>query len=336
VPALDVITNIPQIHNRSPERVGYPTQKPLSLLKHVLELSTNGGDLVLDPFCGCGTSIIASEQLGRRWIGIDIGDEAIKTLREKRIPKEAPEAVVTEKIEPFDGESTRLLADLDEGYEFQWWAVRKLGGQPPGGKPKKGADRGQDGEIFIETQDEFQRRHRVIISVKSGGKPGVRWVTELADAVNNPVHQAHMGILVTLAEPNRNLRDRAREYGPVPGTAGAESDPYKIQIVTAAELLRLGPKSVVLPGVNVTPFWKPRLPIPERVEQAELPVDTRPQKDRRRVAALVADNTGKAARRSRRGPVKVAEIAPVQAKQTVLPGSGGSFRLTPGRTGRKK
>ena len=330
VPALDVITGIRHLHNRSPERVGYPTQKPVALLKHLLELSSKAGDLVLDPFCGCGTTVIACEKLDRRWIGIDIGDDAIKTLRDKRIPKEAPEAKITERIEPFDAESLRLLAELDE-YEFQWWAVRKLAGQPPGGKAKKGADRGQDGEIFIETQDEFRRRHRVIISVKSGGTPGVKWVTELADAVSNPVHQAHMGILVTLEEPTRNLRTRAHEYGPVSGSVDGKSDPYKIQIVSAAELLRLGPRCVSLPGLNVTPPWRPEMPIPEREEQKDLPVDRKPQKDRRRAAALISDNTGKAARRTRKGPVKVAETPEARPQQAVIPGSGDSFGLTIGR-----
>ena len=330
VPALDVITNIPQLHNVSPERVGYPTQKPLALLKHILELSTNVGDLVFDPFCGCGTSIIASEQIDRRWLGIDIGDEAITTLKEKRIPREAPDAKIREEIEPFDIESARLLAKLDE-YKFQWWAVRKLGGQPPDGKMKKGSDRGKDGEIFIETTDEFQRRHRVIISVKSGEKQAVSMVNELSAAVNNPEHKAHMGVLVTLEEPKRNLRDRAREFRTVPGSADGKNDPDKIQVVSAADLLARGPACVTLPGRNVTPLWRPVLPIPERIDQVPLPVDQKPQKDRRRAAALVADNTRKG-RKPRTGPVKVApHTAAVEPKQTVMSGSGGSFRLTSGR-----
>jgi hypothetical protein len=216
-------------------------------------------------------------------------------------------------------------------YEFQWWAVRKLGGQPPGGKAKRGADRGQDGEIFIETQDEFRRRHRVIISVKSGGTPGVKWVTELADAVNNPVHKAYMGILVTLEEPTRNLRTRAHEYGPVSGSADGKSDPYKIQMVSAADLLRLGLSCITLPGLNVTPPWRSELPIPEREEQRALPVDQKPQKDRRRIATLVSDNTGKVARRTRKGPVKTAETPEARPQQAVIPGSGDSFGLTLGR-----
>jgi DNA modification methylase len=323
-PIQDVITDIARLHNVSAERVHYPTQKPVALLSRIVEASSKPGDLILDPFCGCGTTVIACEQLSRRWIGIDIGDQAIKTLREQRIPKEAPDAVVTVKVEPFDPESIRLLAALDEGYEFQWWVVRKLGGQPPGGKMKKGSDRGQDGEIFVESTDEFQRRHRVIISVKSGEKQSVGWVNDLAATVNNPAHKAHMGILVTLDEPKRNLRDRAREYLTVPGSAHERRDYDKIQVVSADELLKVGPACLALPGRNVTPPWTPTLPVPERAEQVPLPVDRAPRRDRARRAAVVADNTGKVADRVRTvGPKRV----PSPAAQREIPGVGGTFRL---------
>jgi len=249
VPALDVITSIPHLHNRSPERVHYPTQKPLALLKHILELSSNEGDTILDPFCGCGTSVIASEQLHREWFGIDIGEQAIDVLREIRLPKEAPGATFSETIEPFDPESARRLAQKDE-YEFQWWAVRKIGGQPAGGKKKKGADRGIDGEIIVEDEEGNHRRLRVIISVKSSSTPQIAWVEQLQGVVMNPEHRAYMGVLVTV-EATSGMKDRAREYRTVKSTIEGK-DPYKIQVVTVEDLFKHG-CGIILPGKNVTP-----------------------------------------------------------------------------------
>lgn len=250
VPALDVITSIRHLHNRSPERVGYPTQKPLALLKHLIELSSNPGDIVLDPFCGCGTSIIASEQLAREWLGIDIGDEAIAVLRDKRLPKEAPGATFNETIEPFDVESARKLAEKDE-YEFQWWAVRKIGGRPAGGVAKKGGDRGIDGEIFYEEHGADARRRRVLISVKTGKSPQPAWVDQLHSATTNPEHRAHMGILVTV-EVTRGMKDRAREFRTVRATMAEQRDPYRIQIVTLEDIFSPDFR-VDIPGRNVTP-----------------------------------------------------------------------------------
>lgn len=271
----DVWTDIDRLNQTAKERTGYPTQKPLGLLKRVVEASSRPGDLVLDPFCGCGTTIIACEQLDRRWIGIDIGEEAINVLRDTRIPKEAPSASFKEEIEPFDEESARRLAAKSE-YEFQWWAVRRLGGQQVGGKKKKGPDRGIDGEIQIEEYDDDRRRRRVIVSVKTGGSPSVAWVNELHSAVANPVHKAHMGILVTLEPPKSGMRERAREYGTVRASLADHLDPYKIQIVTAADLFTKG-HGVDLPGKNVTPKTQPQL-------QTTLPFDQGPVKNKARIA----------------------------------------------------
>lgn len=259
IAALDVILGIPHLHNKSPERVGYPTQKPLALLKHVIELSSNPGDLVLDPFCGCGTSVIACEQLQREWVGIDIGDEAIAVLRDVRLPKEAPGTIINEVIEPFDAESARRLAAKDE-YEFQWWAVRKLGGQPVGGIMKKGGDRGIDGELFIEDHGEERRRRRILVSVKTGSAAQPAWVDQLHSAVTNPENRAHMGILVSL-EVTRGMKDRAREFRTIRATSVGQKDPYKIQIVTPEDLFTQG-MGIDLPGRNVTPT--PARPIQKR------------------------------------------------------------------------
>jgi site-specific DNA-methyltransferase (adenine-specific) len=215
--------------------------------------SSSDGDVVLDPFCGCGTTIIACEQVGNRhWFGIDIGDEAIRTLRDERIPKEAPSAVFVEKVEPYDAESTKTLRTLDKtGYEFQWWVNRKIGGRDIGGRKKKGPDGNQDGEIFIESYDGTGERRRAIISAKQGEKPAKAWVTELASAVTNPEKKACMGILVCMEQPTDNMRTCAREYGRVKHTLPGAEDPYKIQVIAAADLFTAN-HGITLPGRNVT------------------------------------------------------------------------------------
>lgn len=309
VPALDVITSIRHLHNRSTERTGYPTQKPLALMRHLIEQSSNVGDMVLDPFCGCGTTIVACEQLGRKWLGIDMGEEAIRVLREVRVPTEAPGATFNEVIEPFDETSARRMAKLDPGgYSFQYWAVRKLGGRDVGGKKKKGGDRGIDGEIFIEEFGDAQKRRRILISVKSGGTPQPAWVDQLNSAVVNPVHKAYAGILVVLEKPTKGMKERAREYGTIRSGVAGVHDPYKIQIVTAADLFQLG-CGVTLTGHNVTQQESPLL-------QTMLPFDQRPVKDRGRIMAVVSDTT-KAKKKGKPGIVGTAPPAPESA--VVLP-----------------
>ena len=253
--AQDVWTDIDVINSQALERTAakWPTQKPVALLERILLASSREDDVILDPFCGCGTTVVACVQSGRKnWIGIDLNEEAIRVLREERIPKEVPNAEFTEKVEPFDMESVRRLAALDpEGYEFQWWVNRKIGGRDIGGRRKKGPDRNQDGEIFIESYDGSGQTKRVIISAKQGGSPAKKWVTELASAVTNPVNKAHMGILVSLERATDNMRATAREYGRVRATLAGAEDPYKIQVISAADLFTPG-YGIVLPGRNIT------------------------------------------------------------------------------------
>lgn len=319
----DVWTDIDRLNQTAKERTGYPTQKPLALLRRVIQASSSAGDLVLDPFCGCGTAIIACEQLGRKWLGIDIGEAAIGVLRDKRIPREAKGATFNEEIEPFDVDSARLLVKKgrDPRYDFQWWAVRKLEGQPIGGEKKKGADRGRDGEIFIEAYDDGHRRRRVLISVKSGKKPAVKWVTDLADAVANKVHQAYMGILVTLEEPHAGMRARAREYERVPATRAGDADPYKIQIVTVADLFKKG-HGIQLPGLNVTAPTVAKL-------QMDLQLDQSQRRDPSRTVALVSDNTGRAAER-------VLSAGPAKTPTPPPPAGESSGRIAARRGGGRK
>ena len=138
----------------SAEQLGYPTQKPLALLERIISAGSNEGDVVLDPFCGCGTTIAAAQKLGRRWIGIDVTHLSI-ALQKYRLTQMFPDAAFAVIGEPTTEQGARQLA-RDDRFQFQWWALSLIRARPYGGdagskKGKKGADRGIDGLItFID------------------------------------------------------------------------------------------------------------------------------------------------------------------------------------------
>jgi len=144
LPLSDVWIDIPPLNSQAKERLGYPTQKPVALLERIISASSNPGDVVLDPFCGCGTAVHAAEKLGRSWIGIDITHLAV-SLIERRLKDAFPGIKFDVHGTPKDIGGARDLAMRDK-YQFQWWAVSLVEAQPFGGK-KKGADGGVDGVI---------------------------------------------------------------------------------------------------------------------------------------------------------------------------------------------
>lgn len=174
VAAGDVWTDFRPVQGLGEEFLGYPTQKPLALLERIISASSNEGDVVLDPFCGCGTAVHAAQKSKRKWIGIDITCLAI-SLIETRLKKAfTGKSLKSEKdfLEyevfgtPTDLESARDLAKRDP-YQFQWWAVSLVEAQPFQGK-KKGADTGIDGVKFFRDLDKKEVR-KIVVSVKSGG-----------------------------------------------------------------------------------------------------------------------------------------------------------------------
>lgn len=192
------------------ERLGYPTQKPLALLERIIEASSNPGDIVFDPFCGCGTTIEAAEKLGRRWMGVDITHLAIQLIR-KRLNDAFEEECRYRIIGiPEDYGSARALAQQDK-YEFQWWALSLVDARPFGGEDakKKGRDRGIDGIYpFI---DDVKRKSKIaVISVK-GGKTGPVDVRELKGTVER--EKAAMGVLIILDPPTKEMRNEAASAG---------------------------------------------------------------------------------------------------------------------------
>lgn len=145
VAVADVWEDILAVQGVSNEFLGYPTQKPLALLERIIQASSNEGDIVLDPFCGCGTAVHAAQKLNRKWIGIDITHLAI-SLIEKRMRDAFPALSFEVHGVPKDFDGAVDLARRDK-YQFQWWACSLVNAQPYQGK-KKGSDTGIDGLIF--------------------------------------------------------------------------------------------------------------------------------------------------------------------------------------------
>lgn len=213
------------------ERLGYPTQKPLALLERIISTSSNPGDVLLDPFCGCGTAVVAAQKLGRQWIGIDITHLSI-ALMKNRLLDTFGEAVKFEiRGEPEDVGSARMLAEADR-YQFQWWAASLVAAQPVEGMEKKGADRGVDGVIrFVDEAN--GKLKRVLVQVKSGHVSSAT-MRDLIGTLNR--EKAEMAMLVTLEPPTKPMRQEAVEAGMYESPGWNRAFP-KVQILTIEELL---------------------------------------------------------------------------------------------------
>lgn len=202
-PITDSWDDIEHLHGQSGEYLGYPTQKPSSLLERIIESSCPESGVVLDPFCGCGTAVHAAEKLQRKWIGIDITHLAI-SLIERRMREAFPESEFMVHGTPKDLESSRDLAIRDK-YQFQWWAISLIGAQPYNGK-KKGADSGIDGLIYFQ-DDHSKEFKKIIVSVKGGEHINVSMIRDLKGTVER--EKAAIGIFITLAEPTEPMRREA-------------------------------------------------------------------------------------------------------------------------------
>ncbi len=226
--ALNDVWSIPIIAPVSKERVGYPTQKPLALLERILMAASNEGDLVLDPFCGCGTTVEAAERLNRRWIGIDVTHYAI-SLIEERLKRGTLPSAYSVHGRPTDIVGARNLAQRDK-HQFQWWASWLLGAQAYKTETR-GADKGVDGRLYFKNGP--YGTGKIIISVKGGVNVGVAMVRELEGVIQ--AEGAQMGLLITLAEPTQPMRSQAAAYGFVNRSAHGRLP--TIQIATVEDLL---------------------------------------------------------------------------------------------------
>jgi hypothetical protein len=214
----------------SKERLGYPTQKPLALLERIVSASSNEGDIVLDPFCGCGTAVHAAQRLNRQWVGIDITCLAI-SLIEVRLKKAfGPACEFQVHGTPKDLESAKDLARRDK-YQFQWWAVALVEAQPFQGK-KKGADTGIDGLKFFQDIDRKDAR-KIIVSVKGGEniKPDdVRSLMAVREREG-----AEIALFISLAEPTRGMIGDAASAGFYESPNGKKYP--RVQLLTIEGLL---------------------------------------------------------------------------------------------------
>lgn len=209
----NVWTDIQSLHDVSAERLGYPTQKPVPLLERIIQASSNPGDIVLDPFCGCGTAVHASEKLGRNWIGIDITHLAI-SLIEKRLRDAFPSVQFTVEGTPTDLGGARELARRDK-YQFQWWVCSLINAQPYKGK-QKGADGGIDGQIFFSDWAEHNKIDKpvikkIIVSVKGGENVTLTMLKDLIATVSS--NKAEIGLFVTLTPPTKPMLKEAATAG---------------------------------------------------------------------------------------------------------------------------
>ncbi len=219
--------DIEAIGSQAAERLGYPTQKPEALLERIIKASSSEGDTVLDPFCGCGTTISAAQKLGRRWIGIDITHLAINLIR-NRLNDTFAEKITFKVIgEPASVPDAEDLSRTDP-YQFQWWALGLVGARPE--DEKKGADRGIDGRKIFQSGKPGVYES-VIISVKAG-TTGPAHVRDLKGVLDR--EKAAIGVLITMRDHTPAMKTEAV-------TAGFYSTPWgkypRIQLLTVAELL---------------------------------------------------------------------------------------------------
>ena len=248
VPLQDVWTDIRPIGSQAQERLGYPTQKPEALLDRIIKSSSNEGDVVLDPFCGCGTTIAAAERLKRRWIGVDITYLAIN-LVQRRVRDTFHNDLSPYEIigAPTDVQGAEALKEISP-HQFEWWAVDLVNARPAK-EHKKGADTGIDGYInFFD--DKSGQAKQVIVQVKSG-YIGVNHVRELQAVIER--EKAAIGALITLRDPTKPMLTEAAATGFYESKDFPGRYP-RLQILTVAELL--AGKKLEYPAHRVETFAK--------------------------------------------------------------------------------
>ena len=233
IPLQDIWTDVSPIPAQGNERLGYPTQKPEALLERIIEASSNEGDLVLDPFCGCGTTIAVAHRLNRRWIGIDITHLAVNLMK-FRLQDTFGEEVREEYDvigEPTDLAGAEALA-LDDRWQFELWSLGLVGARPT--EKKRGADQGIDGRLYFHEPSGGAPTRQIVISVKSGNV-GVRQIRDLRGVVER--EEAAIGVFITLQEPTRPMREEAAGAGFWSPEHNPDEKFPRLQILTIEELL---------------------------------------------------------------------------------------------------
>jgi DNA modification methylase len=228
--ADDYWLNIEQLNREEAERLGYPTQKPQALLERIISASCpEEGGTVLDPFCGCGTTIAVAERLKRRWIGIDITHLAVTLIKRRLMDAFGPQVSYKVVGEPVSITEAEQLAKEDP-YQFQWWALGMVEARPM--EQKKGADRGIDGRLYFHDEPQGGLTKQIILQVKAGHATPAH-VRDLGGVVER--EKAQIGVLITLDQPTKTMRTEA-------ASAGFYNSPWntrhpRIQIIAVSELL---------------------------------------------------------------------------------------------------
>jgi len=266
IPLQDLWTDIDPINSQAQERLGYPTQKPEALLERIIGTSSNEGDVVLDPFCGCGTTIAAAQKLGRFWIGIDVTHLAI-TLMKHRLRDAFGNEVKYKVIgEPVSLSGAEELAQQDP-YQFQWWALGLVHARPT--EQKKGADKGIDGRIYFHDEGAGGKTKQVILSVKAG-HTGAAHVRDLRGVLDR--EKAEIGVLLTMQSPTAPMKTEAAGAGFYDSPGWKKSYP-RIQIFTIADLL--GGFQIDMP-----PLGDPEVGATfKKAARAEIPKESHPELD---------------------------------------------------------
>ena len=232
VPLQNIWTDISPINMMAKERLGYPTQKPETLLSRILSVSSNEGDLVLDPFCGCGTAVQVAQSLKRRWIGIDVTHLAIGLIKKRLSDAFGPEIKSSYEVigEPTDYNGAAQLAEEDK-YQFQWWALGQVGARPT--DQKKGADRGIDGRLYFHDDDSGKSK-QIIFSVKAGGV-SVPQVRDLRGVIER--EKAEIGVFLCFEEPTKPIKKEAAEAGFYKSGPLDDATYPRLQILTIQQIL---------------------------------------------------------------------------------------------------
>lgn len=234
VTPMDVWTDVQALNPMAGERLGYPTQKPLALLERIILASSSEGDVVLDPFCGCGTTVDAAQKLGRNWIGIDVTYLSVDLIKKRLTHTYGDSIKGTYEVLgiPKDKASALALFSRDP-FEFERWAVALLNAQP---NQKQVGDKGIDGvaRFPLGNPDPKANVGQILVSVKGGGSMGPQFVRDLLGTVET--QKAQMGVLITNATPTKGMIDAANHGGTY--THPSSGDVYpRIQIATVGDLL---------------------------------------------------------------------------------------------------
>ena len=236
VPIQDLWTDLSPINSQAKERLGYPTQKPEALLERIIKASSNEGDVVLDPFCGCGTAVAVAERLNRRWIGIDITHLAISLMKSRLRDTFNSDLSEYDVIGvPQDVESARALAvesEHDGRYQFEYWSLGLVEARPSN-QNGKGADAGIDGYInFFD--DNSGKAKRIVVQVKSGNVRRDMIATLKGDMDRE---KAEIGLFITLNPPTRPMIQEATSAGIYTPEHYPNHHYPRVQILTVEALL---------------------------------------------------------------------------------------------------